>query len=402
MIPTRQNEKVTRDRFHSLRSVQARCIEIRSSLSVFVYSQRVLMVGKIEHLQHYFAVSGKLDQKGYLLFLTHRVTSRAGYAPTKSTKKSDSTYSSLSPSPEVMDFEIPLPPERDSTSPTPTAPKPESMKETRGELLSALIDCEHSLMQGRGLEIVENTTATIRLAQRYRAHVRHEDLDDEKKLRRDAVDVLYILRRITEREDNELTEEEKSVIRIWCNDVKTLIDRDDEIRREMWERAAAWMEGNWENNEWGIAIPGLANLERYHLFLVQFDPSEPRLPPPSTGEFFESLRSGTKLCLIHNTLTHFSLRPFGLITRFHTDTSVRYRVTDNLRYFAKAAQIRWEIQIEWDVEEIWRASPNGNEMLKRELGKWCTAVIDEMHKIYQEEISEGENVLDELIDELGG
>jgi len=101
-----------------------------------------------------------------------------------------------------MDFEIPLPPERDSTSPTPTAPKLESMKETRGELLSALVDCEHSLTQAEGLEIVENTTATIRLAQRYRAHVRHEDLEDEKKLRRDAVDVLFILRRITERADN--------------------------------------------------------------------------------------------------------------------------------------------------------------------------------------------------------
>lgn len=301
-----------------------------------------------------------------------------------------------------MDFEIPLPPERDSTSPTPTAPKPESMKETRGELLSALVDCEHSLKEAGGLEIVENTTATIRLAQRYRAHVRHEDWEDEKKLRRDVVDVLFILRRITEREDNEVTEEDKSVIRIWCNDVKTRIDRDDEVRREMWERATAWMEGNWENNEWGIAIPDLTNLERYHLFLVQFDPSEPRLPPHSTEEFLESLRSGTKLCLIHNTLTQFSLRPFGLITRFHTDTSVRYRVTDNLRYFAKAAQIRWEIQIEWDVEEIWRASPNGDEMLKRELAKWCNAVINEMNKIYQEEVSEGEDVLDQLIGELEG
>ena len=220
MIPTRQNERVTRDRFHSLHSVQARCIEIRYSLSVTVYSQRVLMVGKIEHLQHYFAVSGKLDRKGYLSF-DARVTSRAGYAPTKSSQKSDSTYSSLNPSPEGVDFEIPLPPERDSTSPTPTAPKPESMKETRGELLSALVECEHSLAQASGFEIVENTTATIRLAQRYRAHIRHEDWEDEKKLRRDAVDVLFILRRITEREDNEVTEEEKSVIQIWCNDIKT-------------------------------------------------------------------------------------------------------------------------------------------------------------------------------------
>jgi hypothetical protein len=146
----------------------------------------------------------------------------------------------------------------------------------------------------------------------------------------------------------------------------------------------------------------LLNSERYHLFLVQFDPSEPILQPPSTKEFFETIRTGTKLCLIHNTLTHFSLRPFGLITRFHTDTSVRYRVTDNLRYFSKAAQIRWEIQLDWDVEEIWRATPKGDEMLKEQLAKWCDALINEMIKIYHEEITEGGNVLDSIIGDLGG
>ena len=150
------------------------------------------------------------------------------------------------------------------------------------------------------------------------------------------------------------------------------------------------------------SMPILLIEERFHLFLVQFDPSESVLPSPSTREFLETLRTGTRLCLIHNTLTHFSLRPFGLITRFHTDTSVQYRVTDNLRYFAKAAQIRWEIQIEWDVEEIWRATSEGDEMLKRELAKWCRTVINEINKIYQEEITEGGNVLDALIGELGG
>lgn len=177
--------------------------------------------------------------------------SRANYAPSKLNQKTDSTYGSHSPSPEVLEIEIPLPPERDSSSPTPTAPKPESMKETRGELLTALAECEQSLTQAGGIEIVENTTVTIRLAQRYRAHIRQEDWDDEKKLRRDAVDVLVILRRIAERDDNDVSIEEKSVIRTWCNDVKMRIDRDDEVRREMWERATSWMEGNWEGNEWG-------------------------------------------------------------------------------------------------------------------------------------------------------
>jgi hypothetical protein len=143
-----------------------------------------------------------------------------------------------------------------------------------------------------------------------------------------------------------------------------------------------------------------ADLERYHLFLTQFDSSEPKLPSPSSKAFLDTLRTGTKLCQIHNTLTHFSLRPFGLITRFHHDTTVQYRVTDNLRYFAKAAEIRWEIFIDWDVEEIWRATPRGDDMLRRQLGVWCAGVIAEIVNIYREECIEGEAVLDELMGEL--
>ena len=135
---------------------------------------------------------------------------------------------------------------------------------------------------------------------------------------------------------------------------------------------------------------------------MQFDSTVPQLPEPHSQEFLEALRPGTRLCQIHNALTHFSLRPFGLITRFHTDTTVQYRVTDNLRYFAKAAEIRWEIHLDWDVEEIWRASPEGYAILREQLGKWCHGVINEMKKIYQEEISEGADLLDQLMGEMSG
>jgi hypothetical protein len=151
-----------------------------------------------------------------------------------------------------MEQEIPLPPERDSASPTPTAPKPESLKQTRRELLAALTECEQSLTQGMGMDIVDSATATIRLAQKYRTQVQHEDWEDEKKLRRHAVDVLVILRHMAERDGNGVTVEEKSVVRTWCMDVRTRIERDDEVRRGTWEKAVAWMEGNWEGNEWGI------------------------------------------------------------------------------------------------------------------------------------------------------
>jgi len=153
-----------------------------------------------------------------------------------------------------MEQEIPLPPERDSSSPTPTAPKPVSLKCTRGDLLTSLKECEGALRTGTGMDIVESATATIRLAQRYRSQVPHEDWDDEKKLRRDAVDVLVHLRRIAERDGENVAEEEKTVVRTWCKDVGTRVERDDEVRRGMWERAASWMDGEWEGKEWGTNI----------------------------------------------------------------------------------------------------------------------------------------------------
>ena len=125
------------------------------------------------------------------------------------------------------------------------------MKETRRDLLAALNACEKSVSEGRGLEIVEDTTATIRFAQRYRAHFKHEDWEDEKRLRRDAVDVLVILRNIAEREDNIVEEPEKDVVRKWCREIRVRVDRDDDVRRQVWERAQSWMEGNWDGNEWG-------------------------------------------------------------------------------------------------------------------------------------------------------
>jgi hypothetical protein len=81
---------------------------------------------------------------------------------------------------------------------------------------------------------------------------------------------------------------------------------------------------------------------------------------------------------------------------------VQYRVTDNLRYFAKAAQIRWDVHLDWDVEEIWRATLPGDEMLKRQLAKWCEFIIHEITKLYREEVNEGGEVLDNLLAELDG
>jgi hypothetical protein len=157
-----------------------------------------------------------------------------------------------------MEQEIPLPPERDSSLPIPIAPKPESLKQTRGELLNALTECEHFLLQDMGINILDAATTTIRLAQKYRAQIKNEDLEDEKRLRKDAMDVLFHLKNMAERDGTDVTVEEKSVIRAWCKEVRLRVQKDDELRRGMWQRASKWLDGDWEGHEWG-SFPNARN-----------------------------------------------------------------------------------------------------------------------------------------------
>jgi len=188
--------------------------------------------------------------------------------PSKANQKADSTYSSMQSSPEIVDLDIPLPPERDSYTPVPFAPKTESLKRLRGDLVASLTECKRSLTEGDGIEIVEKATATIRLAQRYRAHIRPEDAEDEKKLRTGATDVLIILRKIAEREGRDVSAEEKETIEAWCKAVERRVERDDEVRQKLWEKAAAWMEDRPEQDEWGMPPTFDGNLIRRTILLI--------------------------------------------------------------------------------------------------------------------------------------
>lgn len=52
---------------------------------------------------------------------------------------------------------------------------------------------------------------------------------------------------------------------------------------------------------------------------------------------------------LHNTLVRRSKRHFEQIKTYHTDTTKPYRCADNLRYWVKAAELRWDIKLDVDV-----------------------------------------------------
>ena len=115
--------------------------------------------------------------------------------------------------------------------------------------------------------------------------------------------------------------------------------------RDGWQ----WLAGNWEGRE----------RQREELFLSSFNPADP-LPQwtavndaePKATPFLTALRTGITLVHLHNALLKKSKRTFGEIKTFHTDTAKPYRCAENLRYWIKSAELRWETKLKVNVSAV--------------------------------------------------
>ena len=82
---------------------------------------------------------------------------------------------------------------------------------------------------------------------------------------------------------------------------------------------------------------------------------------------------------LHNALVKHSKRRFGEIKTFHTDLNKPYRCADNLRYWIKAAELRWEVKLQLDVLDlVYEKSDQIWLDFDKALLKWSTAVREEL------------------------
>jgi hypothetical protein len=131
--------------------------------------------------------------------------------------------------------------------------------------------------------------------------------------------------------------------------------------------------------------------DRYHLFLSYFDSSDEPLPPHSAVDgsanlptpFLAALQSGLRLIRIHNAVVRRSKRPFGQIPNFHTEFSKPYRLAENLRYWKKAAEIRFEMRLQFDVMSVVNGTDEGWRSFERDIGIWCKRVLEEVRKDWE-------------------
>ena len=258
------------------------------------------------------------------------------------------------------------------------------------------IDSDDSLLPGQrspgrgwheiqGVHILDVTTLAIRSAKDY--YTMHENsqrlskVKTERQLREELLGVMEVLRRMGSRNfAGGMKYDEISTIEHWVSTVILFLSREKEVEaqevrdRESW----TWLEGDWAPED----------RHREWLFLKTFIESEElpewtaisdttTLPTP----FLQSLSNGLTLVHLHNRILKKSRRQFGEIKAFHTDTGKPYRAADNLRYWIKAAEIRWETKLHVDVMGI--VYNRGDEIWKQfddAILQWCRVVREEITK----------------------
>lgn len=212
----------------------------------------------------------------------------------------------------------------------------------------------------QGLNLLDVTTLAIRAAKNY--YTAHEEpqrlyaIKSEREIRKELYDTLEVLKRLAIRNfGNGVQPYEVTQLKQWVDDISALLDteeekeREEHAQREQW----SWREGDWTGKE----------REREVLFLRSFDETSLEPLPEWTGPtgdelptpFLATLQDGLRLVRLHNTLVRRSKRHFEQIKIYHTDTTKPYRCADNLRYWVKAAELRWDIKLDVDVMGVVQA-----------------------------------------------
>ncbi|KAM5355883.1 hypothetical protein ACJ41O_002529 [Fusarium nematophilum] len=236
----------------------------------------------------------------------------------------------------------------------------------------------------QGMHILDVVTLAIRAAKIfYTAHDLPDRLDfikPEKQVRADLLAVMEVLKQMATRGFKDgMKEGEIMTMDTWVDSVFAILKREQEIEdAERAERDGwTWLKGDWTGRE----------MERERAFLISMDTSVEPLPewtPMSpTAEkptpFLKSMQNGLRLVKLHNAAVHKSRRRFGAIPTFHTDTQKPYRSADNLRYWVKAAELRFEVMLGVDaLGVVYNASPQVWMDFEAAILKWCRHVREEI------------------------
>jgi hypothetical protein len=233
------------------------------------------------------------------------------------------------------------------------------------------------------MHLLDITTLAIRAAKNYyTAHARPQRLysiKSERQIRSELYQVLEILKRMASRNFADgIRQGEKVAILTWIVGISELIQSEinqeklEQEERERW----SWRAGDWTGRE----------RERERTFIRSFIDKPEEVPEWTDVNnddefptpFLRYFQNGLRLVHLHNDLVRKSKRQFEEIKVFHTDTAKPYRMAENLRFWLKAAQLRWEISLDLDVMGVVQGNkPAAWRQFDTALQKWCRGVREE-------------------------
>ncbi|PNS14327.1 hypothetical protein CAC42_6840 [Sphaceloma murrayae] len=371
----------------------------------------VMSLGSIAHMQYYFARTGLLDGKGAQLARKAKDAAAIDGDSVRIVSDGGLPYDEEKGSGFMGEEDSMLPPTVSTYKAKVIEPQPPpDIRLLRSELLEALkkarlavdeiqeapaspqaptvspVDDQSSDSQGwheiQGLHILDILTLAIRSAKDYYTFHNHPQMlyviRSEREIRTDLYQALDILKRMANRSfRGGIRSAERDGISQWINSIDTLLQQEQEReeerehKRKQWQ----WLQGDWTGRE----------REREWLFLASFSTHADPLPPwteatgPEPTDFLRTLSSGIRLVELHNELVKQSVRRFGEIKSFYTDLGKPYRCADNLRYWIKAAELRWEVKLKLDVMDVvYSRGADTWEHFDRAVLAWSQAVRQEL------------------------
>lgn len=367
----------------------------------------VLSLGSIAHLQYYFARTGLLEGKGGQLA---KKKQNGEYDIPRLSLRESQIDSPIDEEAQIMweaaqedGEEVMLPPTVSTYSHRPNYVPPPPDHETlkRGlvealeNALQALESCDspssdptetptEGFYQIQGLHILDTVTLAIRAARLY--YTQHpsprrlHSIRPDQQLRKELHEVLDILRKCASRNfAGGLSEDEHFMVLVWVSDVGMMIDREAKLEEQERNERKDW---RWMDDSQWVANEHARDISFLHFLFRKVKACAQEQDIPQGSQFFKTLADGRDLITMHNAAVRESKRHFELIGSFHSDVGKPYRRADNLRYFIKAAERRFEIKVKFDVmavanlredEAVWRGFENA-------LWDWSKGVRAELTK----------------------
>lgn len=404
-----------------------------------------MSLGSIAHLQYYFARTGLLDGKTgrskefkkknkdnvpqVLITPNERHIDGPVASPTDMTESPEaddiddedgevmlpptvSTYSikthHIPPPPDLMtlrrDLQAALdkaeanieaiengvePPPRE---PIRTSLSPGDILETLEDDASREVPTPQTKEEAQGMCILDDVTMAIRAAKIYYTTHEHPDrlasIKSEREIRKDLLHVLDVLKRWAARHfATGLRDEERDMITGWISGVRTMLVREKALEDlEARERANwDWAQGDWTGRERAREESFLRSLMPDGHTLPEWTPVEDTPSYFLPTAFLERFRDGRVLVQLHNIAVKKSKRPFGEIKTFHQDVAKPYRPAENLRFWIKAAELRWELRLK--IDDVMDVVQNSSEVAWKQfdtaLLAWCKTVREELVRDWQ-------------------